>query len=76
MEEPATETPVSASPKVMTPVPEAFTVPETVMDDGAVAMTPPVKVVTSEPSPNVRVPVLPNVVVPAMELVPPVKETL
>ena len=76
MEEPATETPVSASPKVMTPVPEAFTVPETVTDEGLVATIPPVKVVTSEPSPKISVPVLPNVVVPAIELELPVKETL
>ena len=67
---------VSLSPKVITPVPAAVTVPFTVIALGAVATTPPVKLIVSEPLPKVMVPVLAKVVVPAMVLVLPLIATL
>ena len=72
----ATATPVSASPKVMTPVPAAVTVPFTVIALGAVATTPPVKLMVSEPLPNVTVPVLAKVVAPAIVFELPLMATL
>ena len=62
--------------KFMTPVPDALTVPDIVIPIGAVAVTPPVKMITSDPSPNVRLPVLEKVVAPAIELLEPVNDTL
>ena len=67
---------VLLSPKVMTPVPAALTVPLTVMALGAVAVTPPVKAVVSLPLPKVTVPVLAKVVAPAMLLLEPLSATL
>ena len=55
----------------------AVTVPAMFLLEGAVAITPPTNVVESPvASPNVTVPVLRNVVVPAMLLTPPVIDTL
>ena len=76
VEFPPTATPVFASPKVITPVPAALTVPFRLIALGAVATTPPVKATVSPPSPKVSVPLLLNVVVPAIVFVPPVIETL
>ena len=67
---------VLLSPKVMTPVPAALTVPLTVMALGAVAVTPPVNAVVSPPLPKVTVPVLAKVVAPAMLLLEPLSTTL
>ncbi len=68
--------PVLLSPKVITPVPAAVTVPFTVMALGAVATTPPVKLMVSEPLPKVTVPVFAKVVVPAMVFELPLIATL
>ncbi len=69
-------TAVLLSPRVMTPVPAAVTVPFTVIALGAVAVTPPVKLMVSEPLPNAKVPVFAKVVAPAMVLVVPLIATL
>ena len=61
---PATETPVL--PKLISPTPAAVMVPLSVLEEGAVAATPPVKLIVSAPSPKVSVPVLLKVVAPAM----------
>ncbi len=53
MELPPTETPVLPSPSVITPVPAAVTLPFTLTTEGAVATTPPVKLIVSPPSPSV-----------------------
>ena len=58
------------APRLMTPVPAADTVPSTLIADGAVAMTPPVKArVTPEVLFRVSAPVFAKVVIPA--IVPP-----
>ncbi len=67
---------VLLSPKVITPVPAALTLPLTVMALGAVATTPPVNAIVSLPLPRVTVPVLAKVVVPAIELELPLIPTL
>ena len=69
-------TAVLLSPKVITPVPAAVTVPFTVIALGAVATTPPVKLIVSEPLPRAKVPVFAKVVAPAMVLVVPLMATL
>ena len=51
-------------------------VPPKAIPEGAVATTPPVKLIVSEPLPKVTVPVLAKVVVPAMVLVLPLIATL
>ena len=62
-------TAVPLSPKVITPVPAAVTIPFTVIALGAVATTPPVKLMVSALSlPKAKVPVLAKVVVPAIVL--------
>ncbi len=76
VELPPTATPVLPSPSVITPVPAAVTLPFTLMAEGAVATTPPVKAVASPPLPSVTEPVLLNVVVPAIVLLEPVSATL
>ena len=76
VEAPPMVTPVLLSPKVMTPVPAAVTVPFTVTALGAVATTPPVKLIVSPPLPKVTVPVLLKVVVPAIVLELPLIATL
>jgi hypothetical protein len=53
-------------PRLITPVPAAVIVPLSVFEEGAVATTPPVKLIVSAPSPKVSVPVLLKVVAPAM----------
>ena len=63
-------------PKLITPVPAAVTVPLTVTPLGAVATTPPVKADVSLPLPKVTVPVLENVVAPAIVLELPFSATL
>ena len=68
--------PVLLSPSVITPVPAAVTVPFTLTALGAVATTPPVKLIVSEPLPKVTVPVLAKVVVPAIVLELPLIATL
>ena len=76
VELPPTLTPVSESPKVITPDPAAVTVPFKLILLGAVATTPPVNAVASPPFPRVTVPVLENVVIPAIELLAPLNITL
>jgi len=76
VEVPPIVTAVLLSPKVITPVPAALTVPFTVMALGAVAVTPPVNAVVSPPLPKVTVPVLAKVVAPAMLLLEPLIATL
>ena len=76
VEAPPIVTAVLLSPKVITPVPAAVTVPFTVIALGAVATTPPVKFIVSEPLPKVTVPVLPKVVIPAIVLLLPLMATL
>ena len=76
VETPSIVTAVLLSPRVMTPVPAAVTVPFTVIALGAVATTPPVKLIVSEPLPKETAPVLANVVVPAMVLLEPLIATL
>ena len=68
--------PVLASPKVITPVPAAVTVPFKLMLLGAIATTPPVNAVASLPFPRVTVPVLEKVVAPAIVLLDPLNTTL
>ena len=64
-------------PRLITPVPLAAIVPAIDLLLGAVAITPPVNVVLSvAESPNVTVPVLANVVTPAILFVLPVIDTL
>jgi hypothetical protein len=53
-------------PRLITPVPAAVMVPLSVFEEGAVAATPPVKLIVSPPFPKVSVPVLLKVVAPAM----------
>ena len=53
-----------------------FKVPPKVTALGAVAITPPVKLIVSEPLPKANVPVLAKVVVPAIVLVVPLMATL
>ena len=63
-------------PRVSTPVPSAVTVaPPSTRVVGAVATKPPVNSMASLPSPRVSVPVLLNVVAPAMVLLLPVNDT-
>ena len=69
-------TAVLLSPRVITPVPAAVTVPFRVIALGAVAVTPPVKLMVSLPLPRAKVPVLANVVAPAIVLVVPLMATL
>ena len=60
---------VSESPRVIIPMPAAVIVPMRLIAEGLVAMTPPVKLKTSEPAfPKVSEPLLPKVVSPAMLL--------
>ena len=63
-------------PKLMTPVPAAVIVPLIVLLLGAVAVTPPVKLIVSLPLPNVTLPVLEKVVAPAMVFEVPPNTTL
>ena len=74
MESPVTVTAVV--PKLMTPAPAAVTVPFTIFELGDVAVTPPVKLIVSLPSPSVRVPVLLKVTAFVIVLIAPVSETL
>jgi hypothetical protein len=53
-------------PRLITPVPVAVMFPLSAFEEGAVATTPPVKLIVSDPSPKVSVPVLSKVVAPAM----------
>ena len=53
-------------PRLITPVPAAVIVPLMALLEGAVAATPPVKLIVSPPFPRVSVPVLLKVVGPAM----------
>ena len=69
MESPPIVNAVSVSPRVIKPVPAAVTVPFTLTALGAVAITPPVKLMVSVLSfPKDRVPVLANVVVQSIVL--------
>ena len=60
----------------MTPVPAVEIVPPIVIPLGAVAVTPPVNAVVPPDWPSVNVPVLANVVAPAIELLAAVSATL
>ena len=64
----ATVTPVSLSPKVITPVPAAVMVPLTVIALGAVAVKPPLKANVPPLVPKVTVPVL--LIVTVLVIVP------
>ena len=64
-------------PRLITPVPKAEIVPAIDLLLGAVAITPAVNwVLSPAASPNVNVPVFPNVVVPAIVFAAPVIDTL
>ena len=64
-------------PRSITPVPAALIVPAMFLLDGALATTPPVNASVSLASlPSVSVPVLANVVAPAILLLAPVIDTL
>ena len=61
---------------MITPIPAALTVPFTFTTLGAVAITPPVKLNTSLPLPKVTLPVFLKVVMPAIVLALPSRDTL
>ena len=64
--------PVLPSPKVIIPVPSAANDPVKLMEDGLVAMMPPVKLKLSVPAlPKATVPALAKVVAPAIVLTAP-----
>ena len=67
---------IETVPKVITPVPAALTVPLIVLELGAVAITPPVNAEEPPTLTKVTVPVLLNVVAPAIELLAPLNATL
>ena len=76
VELPPTLIPVSLSPKVMTPVPAAVTIPLRLILLGAVAVTPPVKAMVSLPFPKVSVPVLEKVTALVIVFDAPLNTTL
>ena len=68
---------LTGAPKLITAVPAAETVPNKLMLEGAVAVTPPVNAVVLVFSALiVKVPVLLNVAAPVMLLLAPLNETL
>ena len=76
VELPPTLIPVLLSPNVMTPTPAAVTMPFKLIALGAVAITPPVKLIVSPSLPKVTVPVFEKVVAPAIVFDAPLNTTL